>query len=207
VLKYDFKEIGPVVVDKSGHGNLGRLKPVYDPPRRQVISWFPLKVVLIFDGKDDLVKTPYSPSIEPGIDEWSVFIRTRTIEQPNDYASLVWWGEPGGPLYNIRYDRQPPRLRMIFQDKEGNIADLRPGGVVPMDQENVIGFTYDGNVLEGWINGESVGTADGKSVYNVSGRFPLILGRQPAMERFLKGAIHWVKMWSKAISEDKIKEL
>lgn len=37
VLKYDFKGIGPRVIDKSGHGNGGWLKP--PPIRRGAVSF------------------------------------------------------------------------------------------------------------------------------------------------------------------------
>ena len=58
VLKYDFKGIGPRVMDKSGHGNGGWLKPPADPPRRRILSPFPLEVMLVFDGEGDYVKGP-----------------------------------------------------------------------------------------------------------------------------------------------------
>jgi len=66
VLKYDFRGIGPTVVDKSGHGNTGMLMPRKDPPRRKIVSWFPLRVVMDFDGENDYIKVPHDSSLDMG---------------------------------------------------------------------------------------------------------------------------------------------
>jgi len=57
VLKYNFRGISRLVVDKSGHGNNGKLKPRENPPKRKVISWFPLKCVIDFTEEKGYVET------------------------------------------------------------------------------------------------------------------------------------------------------
>lgn len=64
VLKYNFRGIGRLVVDKSGHGNNGKLTPKEDPPRRKIISWFPFQVAMIFNGKDDRIVVPDSSTLD-----------------------------------------------------------------------------------------------------------------------------------------------
>jgi len=63
VLKYNFKGIGKIVTDKSLSGNNGRLIPKENPPKRQIYSWFPLKVKLILDGSNS-VRVPDDPSLD-----------------------------------------------------------------------------------------------------------------------------------------------
>jgi len=64
VLKYDFKGIGPIVIDKSGNGNRGELMPREDPPRRKILSWPPLEMAIALDGENDHVKTPDTPDLD-----------------------------------------------------------------------------------------------------------------------------------------------
>jgi len=56
ILKYDFKGIGPRVLDKSGNLNGGMLEPRWpvNAPRRQ-----PFPAHLVFDGEDDFIKSAH----------------------------------------------------------------------------------------------------------------------------------------------------
>jgi len=61
ILKYDFKEIGPRVIDKSGSGNYGVLNPNWpkDAPRRTIVSAIPLTVAVKMDGENDFIRIPF----------------------------------------------------------------------------------------------------------------------------------------------------
>jgi len=48
VLKYNFRGISRLVVDKSGNGNNGKTLPEENPPRREIVSWFPPEVRMNF---------------------------------------------------------------------------------------------------------------------------------------------------------------
>jgi len=62
VLKYDFKEIGPRAIDKSGNFNDGKLMPLWpvNSPKRSIPPG-----TLTFDGDDDFVKVPSNESLNP----------------------------------------------------------------------------------------------------------------------------------------------
>jgi len=111
VLKYDFRGIGPIAVDKSGHGNLGRLMPRKDPPRRKIVSWFPLQVVMFFDGKDDFIKVSDDPSLDFGKGSFSIEIQQKTSYdgyQPYIYkrkSTRSYVADDSGLLFRQRHNR------------------------------------------------------------------------------------------------------
>jgi len=100
VLKYDFREIGPIVIDKSGHGNLGRLKPVNDPPRRKIQSLFPLSVGMVFDGSNDHILARDRPSLDltGGIKVEAEIVADRFT----DFESVLVKGNGGNVKTNYR---------------------------------------------------------------------------------------------------------
>jgi len=60
ILRYDFKDLGKRVIDKTLHGHNGTLQPDYprNSPRRRLTVGPPPRAILAFDGEDDFVETP-----------------------------------------------------------------------------------------------------------------------------------------------------
>jgi len=178
VLKYDFKGIGPKVMDKSGHGNLGRLKPREDPPRRKVVSWFPLKVALKLDGENDLVNVPDSKSLrmENGF-RIDIEIKSRQnkfLGRTYPWTFLVWKGcWPGN--YSIHDGGDGRTAFRIFDAKENEYGIA--SNVIEYGKRIRLGYIY--NPGKGEIRIEKNGeTVESKTIGDVT---PLYTGDQPVV--------------------------
>jgi len=154
VLKYDFRGVGPRVIDKSGHGNGGRLMPKEDPPRRKIVSWFPLEVILQFDGKDDFILVSDDPSLNV-TDE----LKIEAVVNPD------WTGKKQTIVFKTDWDngyqlvnRQDMGWTDFFVRNAGSYHMLRYRSDLPTDEESkiVCRFTEDEISME--INGEVVMT-------------------------------------------------
>jgi len=92
VLKYDFKGLGPRVIDKSINGNGGMLEPRWptNSPKRKTVSTFPLEMVLVFDGEDDYVRIPNKPSLNFGKEE-DISVRINIRTPPRETGSAIFF--------------------------------------------------------------------------------------------------------------------
>jgi len=125
VLKYDFRDVGPRVIDKSGHGNGGILKPKWpkNAPRRKIVRAVPPDVRLAFDGEDDYLHIPFSRSLTMG-KVWSVELTGKVEDFPSDVGRIPilrqgsgWllaldsWTRSGRLDFITRYDGEMNRTR------------------------------------------------------------------------------------------------
>jgi len=128
VLKYNFRGISRLVVDKSGHGNNGKLMPKEDPPRRKIVSWFPFRVVLVLDGENDYVKSSDGPeyrhisdiSISASVVPETGMDRFGRIVEKRD-AFECWLDSRGAIGFRLRDDGWNWFIRA------GTTVDLEPG--------------------------------------------------------------------------------
>jgi len=120
VLKYDFKGIGPRVLDKSGNFNGGTLKPRWpvNSPRRSI----PPKT-LAFDGEDDWLRVPESQSLNAINHRISIRVRFQPRKEKTvlTFRNMNWRLEThkGGTLYAHFVDVDGNRMRL-----EGGEVDL-----------------------------------------------------------------------------------
>jgi len=92
VLKYDFKGVGPRVVDKSGNFNGGMLKPLWpvNSPRRKPVAQFPLKAIMNFDGEDDYIDIGQPDSLDyTGETHFSISARVNADNISQEYGDIV----------------------------------------------------------------------------------------------------------------------
>jgi len=83
VLKYDFRDIGPRVLDKSGNINGGMLMPFWpvNSPRRSIPPG-----TLKFDGENDYVKVRDDPTLD-GTGNLTVATKFRPLVSPEEIAT------------------------------------------------------------------------------------------------------------------------
>jgi len=198
VLKYDFKGIGPRVIDKSGNGNNGNLKPMKDPPRRKIQRFFPLEMALKLDGENDYVEVPYDESFKFGEGNFTVEARFRILENPSAGQGIVTDHDGVTQMYGLAAV-PGPEIRATIRDQNGNRAVLtKPvsvGDTVPAKM-----VRRDGS-LELWLHGEKVGTADATGVGNLNNGNPLLIGHESedVPKRFLNAEIEYVRIYDRAI--------
>jgi len=170
VLKYDFKGLGPIVVDKSGNGNRGRLKPVGDPPRREVQSLFPLKVSIKFDGKNDKIVVKPTKSLKNALSNTPVsiglrFILRNQVDAWNNY--LCWETKNYTGKSTLRVEKSNDHrgiyTRWIAEERAnakrkadgGFWARQRDMGVNVGEETGYVGV-YDGKIIREHVNGKLV---------------------------------------------------
>jgi len=204
VLKYNFKGVGPMVVDKSGHGNLGRLKPTKDPPRRKVVSWFPLKVIMSLDGEDDYVEVSNAP--QP--DHLSVVGWTKIDAFPDPYPKFCSWNTKPVIDYNSNRDRWEFGVDVGGTFYWATIPEP-PGNV--LDTWHFPALTYDGETLvarvyspDGLVGEDSNADPSGALEYHTT---TLYLGQKGNDTRYLYGKLADPRGYNRALSGKEVKNL
>jgi len=154
VLKYDFKDIGPRVIDKSGHGNGGRLMPKEDPPKRKIVSWFPLEVVMVFKGKGDRIVAKDDPTLD--ITEELTIETVVNPEPATERQILVDKHKPhdgGGYVLINRQDRD--WIDFVVRNPEG-FHTLRHRNDLPEGKNNRIVCKFTESEISMELNGEVI---------------------------------------------------
>jgi len=185
VLKYDFRGIGPIVVDKSGNGNYGRLKPIEDPPRRKIVSWFPLKFAMIFDGENDYIQVSDDPSLDI-TDELTVSVRTKfPVSTPDFFID-----KEGSSTSSFKAQVNDGKF-WFYTDHDRP----RPSKVMSTDTWYRLRGVFDNGKITTFINGEEDISETG---------FTLSANDQPLRigwgdEKYFTGRISDVRIYNRAI--------
>jgi len=206
VLKYDFKGIGPIVVDKSGHGNGGKFGPNWpkNSPKRKVISWFPFEESVVFDGKDDLVFIDPSSSLDI-TDGITLFVRVNP-EKVSGQNWIIDKRDGSDQQWSLEIYRG--RIRVDWYDGadwRNRRSETRP---VTTREKQELAFTWDGKKPRFYYNGEPQ-SSRGDSINFVSyPKSPVVLGYdQGGQGRNLCGSLGEVRIYNRALSEEEIKEI
>jgi len=206
VLKYDFKEIGPIVMDKSGNGNLGKLKPIKDPPRRKIVSWFPLKVVMNFDGEDDYVIASPLNNIT-NLNEVTIIagINFQSCQHDawKDFLSLQE-GYSESRITLEKFRETPKQYGWVIRLK-GDRYDAGNFTVEPHGWFTVgMSASLSQNFRKTYVNGSLISTKNGWA--EVSGTFDFyVVG--PSSNVGSQVTVGSVKIFNRALSDDEMKEL
>jgi len=149
VLKYDFKGVGPLVIDKSGNFNRGILHGA----KRKVVSVLPLKMAISCDGKDDYVHTPSNPTAE--VPELTV-VASIKADTLRGVRQIV------GSYHEKRADWQlkfeDGHFSWDVQDSEGNWIRVN-GSITPSEStEYHVKGVYTGEESRLYVNGEEDGS-------------------------------------------------
>jgi len=216
ILKHDFRGLGPRVIDKSGNGHYGVLKPSYpsDAPRRKAI--FPPNlaegnyVCLKFDGENDYVRT--NSSFLDGIKEFTVFWRSRHPPSPGGRQIIGMTRS----LYNhdgFGIICQYGRKRVIVKTDAGSTNEPR----IPLEFDNEW-HSYatalkieDGSVdLHVYKDGSLTGSYPNmleNSSHFVANRDLYLMRTAPGHDWYVEGDIEEVRIYDHFLSEKEAKNL
>jgi len=205
VLYYNFRGIGPVVMDKSGHGNLGKLRPK-DNPRRKIALRLPPEVAMVFDG-ENWVDVGDKAYFDIDVGSLTVFARVKPYVLDKLRQGIVtkrrkhWSGREG---WDLRFRSNRP-LTAICDGR--NIVEIRgPQVETGALCEAAMVANGDTNTLELFVNDESVGVEDYShlTAKDIKTNHPLRLAWFTDM---LEGELYEVRIYDRALSEEEIKRL
>jgi len=195
VLKYDFRGIGPIVVDKSGHGNRGKLMPRGNPPRRKIVSGFPLKIALALDGKNDFVKVNSAPTLAfPKIE---IKVTPKVEPMTKAGAKNKLFGFNRKPL--LDYNMNLERWEFGLNTPEGTSWATIGESPAKLESKHTLVLKYDGETLNGKVSrgGKEIGSdstpASGATQY---GSETLTIGQRGDDLQFFSGNVHLFKISS-----------
>jgi len=208
VLKYDFKEIGPIVVDKSGNGNRGTLKPLWptNSPKRRIASGFPLEVNMVFDGKDDYIEGPDLDLVD---NVSFVALIEPSLNFSGEFTPIGKWGgagaEPGGYIFRVSYNKPNNPIELWFLGDEHESGDVG----MKTDVLQGIGATYssDRGEIRYFRNGERVATVRETRRINPTD-VTLKVGERGKVENgsYSKGSMRRVEIYDTLLSDEKMRE-
>jgi len=188
VLKYNFRGVGPVAVDKSGHGNLGRLKPREDPPRRRIQSVLPPEVVMVFDGKDDRIQVPYDRSLDV-FTSIAVEADIYVDSYPQQFSQVIAKGVTRSGGFGLTLKSNDYVLWELWNNegKKGS-ADAR---VMSLGERHKIRGEWDGETVTLVFDGDEVAT--GSLTGTLTSEEPVYIGGT-GTGRSLDGMIYNIRM-------------
>jgi len=107
VLKYDFRGIGPRVIDKSGSGNYGVLKPNWpkDAPWRTIVPTVPLTATVKMDGENDFIQIPFrEPSMYlDGSFKIEITVDFESFKNKDGMNPIIWSRERNAYGFDVGY--------------------------------------------------------------------------------------------------------
>jgi len=204
VLKYDFRGVGPIVVDKSGNGNRGTLEPSWptNSPKRRIASGFPLGVGMVFDGEDDYIEGPIL-----NLDDKLSFVAL-IKPSPNfsgEFTPIGKWGWAGrGYVFRVSYDKPDNPLELWFRGSEhGRTVGMKTGTL------QGIGATYssDRGEIRYFRNGERVAVIPETRKIKPTD-VTLKIGERGRVKdgSYSKGSIRRVEIYDALLSDEKMRK-
>jgi len=201
VLKYNFRGISRIVADKSAHGNNGKLMPKEDPPKRKIISLFPLEMAVDFDGEDDFIKVPSSPSLklsEPMTIEVTIQSDETRWKRGNTMIAECQTG-PGEKGWRLDGQINRSNYRFMVYGPEGgrikapvDIAEKNKVRFIVEEDGDMVMYLNDNKVENPEVRGEPVSFSPVET--------DLLIGRAEFWRRtHFKGRIHEIRVWNQAV--------
>jgi hypothetical protein len=204
-LAYAFDESGgTAIADSSGHGNTGTLHGASFAPGRYGNA-------VAFDGKDDYLEAPNSPSLDIGgtgltIAFWTYIQPTSTgidyvlVDKPWNELSMT------SPFYQygVEYSNGGARtLDFYFGDAGGGLHGPHRMTAVTGAWAHVA-FTYDGSTVRGYLDGvATLSESDPGSL--VPRGYSLRLGVDGAYRQFFSGTMDDLRIYDRALMPSEIR--
>jgi hypothetical protein len=158
---------------------------------------------LSFDGVDDCVVIPNSPTInitgnQISIEVW-VYIPQLSPAVENIILSKNVWSQ-----YKLGF-LSTNKFRFTLKNAAGNILDLDSGAITSTGWYHVVG-TYDGSTAKIYLNGQLSNSAAFSG--NIAGSTSdLVIGAYSNKSSFFRGIIDEVRIYDRALTSDEVQAL
>ncbi len=162
---------------------------------------------LSFDGVDDYVEVPHSPSLIPTTGEAtvSVWINARRHTGPNGNQWQGILAKGGSPrLYNL-YTEASQVIHFSITGSSGSFVGPVSTGTVPLNEWVHIAVAADG-AIHFYINGEPAGVGGTGAVVQTGGTAPLTIGKTDEAN-FFQGMIDDAWVFDNALTAEEVKAL
>ena len=196
VLWLDFLEpSGSVAYDKSGYGNHGT---VHGAQRVRSLGRWGLE----FDGVDDYVEVPDSPSLDSVSENnaLTIIVLVKWDVVPTSDMEIL---EKHNNIFGLWHD-DGKYLAARLTSEAGGWHDLRYEWLPKPGRWYLIAFTFDGVTRALWINGERVASAE-EALKMGASDYPLYIGTYDARINWHDGVIALVHIYNRALTADEIK--
>jgi hypothetical protein len=189
VAAYGFEALaGANVADASGHGNLGVISGATPVPAGRIGT------ALSFDGVDDWVTVPDTPSLDLTsgltVEAW---VRPTRV---SGWRTVVAKERAGGIVYSLHASEGSRPVGQVYVDREWNA----PGeAALPLDTWSHLAVTFDGVTLRLYVNGVPSGSVSVTGV-PVPSAGPLRIGGNGIWGEWFQGLIDEVRVYDRPLS-------
>jgi len=199
---------GTIAHDTSGEGNDGTL---YDdnttnddgntPPQ-----WVDGKFgkALEFDGSDDYVEVPDSPSLDVQ-EQFTILAWCKITEFANTYPRIL--AKAGA--YSLHFVESTKELRGAIQSNT-TIVEVESNSVFDTNKWYFVAFVFDstlsGDQMKLYVNGEFDNSKTTAYKPNINAK-PVLIGNYEGLVRHFNGTIDEVRIYNRALSGEEISDL
>ncbi len=185
--------------------------PINNQPPQTVVDVQPIEnpinnqPVLKFDGQDDYIEVPYSPSINPN--QFTLFSWAKVEGGAGSFRSVITSRDAYPSKGYIIYAADNNRWQ--FWIGSNLLTQWKPVGGSPiiLNTWTSLAATSDGKTIKFYVNGELVGDIAANYVANISRSLRIGTGGTEGNPRyFFNGKISEVRIWNRVLTQDEIKQ-
>jgi len=196
ILRYDFRDLGKKVIDKTLHGHNGTLQPDYprNSPRRRLTVGPPPRAILAFDGEDDFVEAPCSGCPNGDFDLPYFKIVTK-VKFPvlEDEGFIISHGDVNDGFY---VHKKPGYMECAVETERDHSYARGGGDVLEENTWHKIELIKGREEATLKIDDEEVGTATSRGPNVYREKRPLCLGRMSDRKAgFLNMQMAWIEIY------------
>lgn len=199
------EKTGNQILDYSGNGNHGTLKPTYpsDCPTREASFQKEYGKALLFNGTSDYVECDPADSL----DVLTAFTFEIWLKKPSGLQGVIlnhWYanGETD-PSYYFTFDSADQCI--IYLSKNGDTPEYRPDFYINTDHNHLV-ITWDGTTVKSYLNEIPAGNTLQVSAPINSSALPLIIGGDTVNNFWFTGPFSTIRIYNRALPLDEIKK-